>query len=115
MQLKDIDQYFWNHPEPTKSFLAALRHFILHYKPGMTEVWRYSMPFYLFEGSRICYIWIEKKTGRPYLGIVNGNRIEHPNLIAEKRTRMKILLLDPVEDLAVDVIGEILQLAIRLK
>lgn len=114
MFLKEIDQFFWDKPEPARSCLAALRHFILHYKPEMTEVWKYSMPFYLHQNNRLCYIWIEKKTGRPYLGIVNGNRIDHPDLIAEKRSRMKIIFLNPDEDLPIQTLGEILDLAIEV-
>ncbi|MCF0064557.1 DUF1801 domain-containing protein [Dyadobacter chenwenxiniae] len=113
MQLRDIDDFFWNKPEPAKGSLNALRALVLQFSPDVTEVWRYKMPFYNYNGKRFCYIWLEKKTGLPYLGIVDGKLLEHPNLIAEKRSRMKILLIDPHEDLPVDQINEILQMAIR--
>ena len=115
MVLRDIDRFFWEKPEPVKSCLSALRHYILAFDPEITEVWRYSMPFYLIREKRICYIWTEKKTGRPYLGIVDGKLLDHPQLLAEKRSRMKIFLIEPAEDLPVDVLGEILQLAISLR
>ena len=41
-----------------------------------------------------CYLWVNKKTHQPYIGIVEGRKIEHPLLIIEKRSRMKIMLLD---------------------
>ncbi|MCE6989395.1 DUF1801 domain-containing protein [Dyadobacter sp. CY323] len=114
MKLRDIDQFFWDKPEPTKSCLEALRRFVLGFDGDMTEAWKYSMPFYHHRGKRLCYIWIEKKTGRPYLGIVNGNLMQHSRLVAEKRSRMKIFILDPNEDLPIDTIKEILLLAIKL-
>jgi len=46
-----------------------------------------------------CYLWVHKKYGKPYLGIVEGKKIKHPDLLTEKRARMKILLIDPEKDL----------------
>ncbi|MCE7065001.1 DUF1801 domain-containing protein [Dyadobacter sp. CY326] len=114
MMLKEIDAYFYNKPEPVGSYLASLRHFVLHDRADVTEAWRYSMPFYLCKGKRFCYIWTDKKTTHPYLGIVDGNRIDHPALIAEKRSRMKILRLDPEEDMPIDLIREVLEMAIAI-
>ncbi|WP_031526672.1 DUF1801 domain-containing protein [Dyadobacter crusticola] len=114
MMLKDIDRFFWEKPEPVRSCLSALRYLIKSYDPAIEEVWQYSTPFYRLGKKRLCYIWIEKKTGRPYLGIVNGKLIDHPQLIAEKRLRMKILLLDAGEDLPVELIMEILNMAAAL-
>ena len=56
-----------------------------------------------------------KKSGQPYIGFVDGNHIEHTDLIAEKRSRMKIILFDPTEDLPIDTIQLILGLAIKVK
>ncbi|WAC09407.1 DUF1801 domain-containing protein [Dyadobacter pollutisoli] len=111
--MKEIDQFFMNKPEPARSCMSALRHLILKFDMSVAEIWRYSMPFYTFEGKRFCYIWVEKKTGRPYIGIVDGKLIEHPFLIAEKRTRMKIIPIDPAEDLPLELIYEIFQQAIN--
>ena len=61
-----------------------------------------------------CYLWIQKKSGKPYLGIVEGKRIEHPDLIMEKRSRMKIMLFDPDEDLPVNTIQLVLKQALDL-
>jgi hypothetical protein len=112
MMLRDIDEFFWNKPEPAKSCLAALRNLILQFDPDMVELWRYGMPFYNWRGRRICYLWIEKKTGRPYIGIVDGNLLQHPELLAEKRSRMKILPVNPYEDLPAETIAEVLTMAV---
>ena len=70
---------------------------------------RYAF-FYLGK-KRLCYLWVGKKTGRPYLGIVDGSKVEHPLLVAEKRKRMKILYVDPLKDIPLPVILHILRQA----
>jgi hypothetical protein len=70
------------------------------------------MPFYCYKGKMFCYLWVNKKTHQPYIGIVEGRRIEYPLLIIEKRSRMKIMQLDAGQDMPVDIIGEILDMAI---
>ncbi len=61
-----------------------------------------------------CFLWITKKTRQPYLEIVEGKRINHPDLISGKRTRMKILLFDAEKDLPVKTITAILKQALDL-
>jgi hypothetical protein len=114
MMLREIDQFFWEKPEPVKGCMEALRRFILSFNADITEAWKYSMPFYYHGEKRLCYLWIEKKTGHPYIGIVNGKLIDYPGLIAEKRSRMKVFILDPNEDLPVEALTELLKLAIQL-
>jgi hypothetical protein len=109
--LREIDNYFMEKPEPAKSCLLALRHLVLAFDPQIREDWQYKMPFYKLGAKRLCYLWQEKKTGTPYLGIVDGYLLEHPLLLAEKRSRMKILLIDPAEDLPLETIHEILEKA----
>ena len=109
--MREIDRYFMEKPEPARSCLLALRHLVLSFDPQIQEVWQYKMPFYKLGAKRLCYLWEEKKTGRPYLGIVDGYLLEHPLLIAEKRSRMKILLIDPSEDLPLETIRELLEKA----
>jgi hypothetical protein len=62
-----------------------------------------------------CYLWIHKKYQQPYLGIVDGSKIEHPDLITEKRSRMKIFLINPDTDLPVKKIKAILLKSIALR
>jgi len=111
--LKDSDIFFLQNEEPAKGCLLFLRAHILVYDKNITEVWRYNMPFYYYKGKRFCYLWVQKKTGMPYLGVVEGKKIHHPLLIAEKRSRMKIMLLDPTKDLPVKTIDAILYMAME--
>lgn len=110
--LRPIDQYFLKQEEPLKSTLIYLRDYIIACDKTFREKWEYSMPFYYYGDKRICYLWVHKKWNQPYLGIVEGNRNLHPDLIAEKRAKMKILLLDPFQDLPLSKIRDILGTAI---
>ena len=107
--LRPIDNYFLQKEEPARSCLQFLREYILKLDSNITEAWRYGMPFYLYKGKRFCYLWIHKKYQQPYLGIVDGNKIDHPDLITEKRARMKILLVDAGKNIPVRKINKILK------
>lgn len=107
--LRPVDNWFLGKDEPVKSCLQFLRQHILTKYTGITEAWKYGMPFYCYKGKMVCYLWVHKKTGQPYIGIVEGNKINHPELIQEKRARMKILLLDAAKDMPVKKINTILK------
>lgn len=87
--LREIDNYFLKE-EPVKSCLLAVRGFILSFDGNIVETWKYGMPMYCYKKKMFCYLWVHKKLHQPYLGIVEGKRIEHPKLIQEKRARMTI-------------------------
>ena len=112
--LREIDNFFLQKDEPVKSCLLFLRAFILNYNEDITEAWKYKMPFYCYKGKMFCYLLVNKKTRHPYIGIVEGRKIEHPLLIIEKRSRMKIIVLDPEEDIPVKTIETILKMALNI-
>ena len=113
MNLRPIDNWFLQKDEPVKSCLQFLRQHILTQNTGITEAWKYGMPFYCYQGKMFCYLWVHKKYHQPYLGIVEGKKIKHPDLLTEKRARMKILLIDPEKDLPVQTIRKILNEALK--
>lgn len=112
--LSVIDSYFIQKEEPVKSCLLFLRNYILSMDKDIMEAWKYGMPFYCYKKKMFCYLWVHKKHLWPYIGIVEGKRIEHPDLIQEKRARMKILLLDPGKDIPVKKVRTILQATLAL-
>ena len=59
-----------------------------------------------------CYLWFHKKYLKPYIGIVEGQRFSHQDLIIEKRSRMKIMLFNPSEDIPIETLRNILETAI---
>lgn len=112
--MKETDNYYLQKEEPVKSCLSALRQIILDRNPDITEAWKYRMPFFCYKGKMFCYLWIDKKTNFPYLGIVEGKRIDHPGLVQDDRSRMKIIAFDPNEDLPLETILYILDSALLL-
>ncbi len=112
--LNAIDEYFNQQEEPAKGVLLFLRNHILNFQLEITEVWRYKMPFYCYQGHRFCYLWVDKKTRQPYLGLVDGMRISNPLLVAGNRSRMKILMLDSNKNLPIKDINAILLDALKL-
>ena len=107
--LSPIDEWFLNQDEPIRTCLQFMRAHILKQDSKISETWKYGMPIFCYNGKMCCYLWIHKKYKQPYLGIVEGKKISHPDLIQEKRARMKILLLDPAKNLPLKKINGILK------
>jgi hypothetical protein len=112
--LKATDNFYLQKEEPLQSCLLALRTIILKQDKDITATFKYGMPFFCYKGKMFCYLWVNKKTQQPYLGIVEGKHFNHPLLIIEKRSRMKIILFDAGKQLPVKTIQLILKQAIDL-
>lgn len=112
--LSDIDLFYLQKEEPVQSCLIALREMILRKDIDIKAAWKYGMPFFCFKGKMFCYLWVHKVFRQPYIGFVEGKYLDHPQLIQEKRARMKILLIDPRKDLPVKLIEKILQQSLQL-
>ncbi len=112
--LRPIDNYFLQHEEPAKSCLQFLREHILLLDKNITEAWKYGMPFFCYNGKMFCYVWTHKKYLQPYIGIVEGKAVSHPELIQEKRARMKILLINPTKNIPIKKIDGILKEVLSL-
>jgi hypothetical protein len=112
--ISDLDNFYLQHPKPVNECLLALRSIILKQDENITAAWKYRMPFFCYKGKMFCYLWVHKVTHQPYIGFVEGKHLNHPDLILEKRARMKIMLFDAEKDLPVAVIEELLQQALDL-
>lgn len=113
--LSDLANFYLQKEEPTKSCLLALKDIILKHHPQITAEWKYKLPFFYFKGKMLCYLWIHKKYKNPYLGFVDGNLMNHEDLLQEKRARMKILLIHEEEDLPIEKIKTLLSQAIQIQ
>ncbi|MEO7767498.1 MAG: DUF1801 domain-containing protein [Ferruginibacter sp.] len=110
--MRDVDNFYLQQDEPIKGCLLALRQIILSQHKDISATWKYGMPFFCFQGKMFCYLWIHKKYGKPYIGMVEGRLFNHPDLISEKRSKMKIMLCDPDADLPIEAINAVLKRAI---
>ena len=107
--LRPIDNWFLQQEEPARSCLEFLRVHIPTIDIRITEEWKYGLPFYYLNGKMFCYLWVHKKFKQPYIGIADGNKINHPDLLIEKRKRIKILLIDPLKNIPLKKINSILK------
>ncbi|MCU6167603.1 DUF1801 domain-containing protein, partial [Enterobacter roggenkampii] len=106
--------YYLNKEEPPKSSLLALRSIILNMDKDVSETVKYEMPCFCYKKKMFCYLWTDKKTGEPYILMVEGKLLNHPELEQGSRSRMKILRIDPNEDLPIETIKLILNDALNL-
>jgi len=111
---KSLDNFYLQQQEPNGSCLLALRDIILSQDKNITTSLKYGMPFFSYKEKMLCYFWFHKKYKKPYIGIVGGIHLNHPDLLIEKRSYIKILLIDPEKDLPIRTIKSILKDAIKL-
>jgi len=112
--LNPLDKYYLDKEEPYRSCLQSLREIILAMHPSITEKWRYGMPFFYCNDRMACYLWLDKKNLKPYLGIVEGSRVEFEGLVQGNRKRMKIFMVDPHKNLPVRNIKNILRQMLKV-
>lgn len=108
------DNYYLNKTEPNRSCLLALRNIILNQDTNVTETKKWGMPCFCYKKKMFCYLWTDKKTDEPYLLMVEGKYLDHPQLEEGDRTRMKVFRINPNEDLPIKTIINILQKALDL-
>ncbi len=114
MALTQLDNFYLQKDEPIRGCLLALKDIILKQDENISAEWKYGMPFFCYNGKMFCYLWVHKKHHQPYIGIVEGQRFDHPGLIIEKRSRMKIMLFEADKDLPIETISNILKQALDL-
>ena len=111
--LNHIEEFYHKQNPTHREILLLLRSLILGLDDHLNEQWKYGAPFFCYNKKMFCYFWIDKKTHAPYIGVVEGGRIDHPLLEKGNRKRMKVLRLNPEEDLPVEGIEEVLREALQ--
>ena len=112
--LREIDNWYFNKSEPNKSCFEALRSWLLAFDDQITESWKYRLPMFLYKGKMFCYLWKDKVTEEPYIGIVRAKEIDHPKLEQGTRKKMKIYRINPNEDIDIDELLGILREVMEL-
>ncbi|TKC57209.1 DUF1801 domain-containing protein [Pedobacter hiemivivus] len=112
--LEELQNYYLKKEEPNKSCLLALRSIILEQDENITETQKYGMPCFCYKKKMFCYLWTDKKTDEPYILIVEGKYLDHPQLEQGDRSRMKIFRVNPIKDLPIKTINGVLQKALDL-
>lgn len=113
--MDDLSDFYLRQPEPVGSCLLALRNIILKQdSQHIRETKKYGMPCFSYQNKAFCYLWKDKKTDEPYLLLVEGKLIDHPDLEEGNRKRMKIFRVNPNTDLPLKTIEEIIGKALSL-
>lgn len=112
--IQELHHFYLDKEEPNKSCLLALRDIILEQDENITETVKYGMPCFCYKKKMFCYLWTDKKTGEPYILMVEGKHLNHPKLEEGDRSRMKIFRVNPNKTLPVKTIESILQRALDL-
>jgi uncharacterized protein YdhG (YjbR/CyaY superfamily) len=108
------DHYYEKHEEPNQSCLLALRKLILSSHPDVNEAIKWGIPCFMRGKRMFCFLSIHKKSGQPYILWSDGIHMEHPLLEQGDRKLMKVMMINPNEDLPVKEIEEILGIALEL-
>lgn len=112
--LRELDNFYLKQEEPTRSCFLALREIILSLDKEITPEWKYKLPFFYYKKKMFCYLWKDKVTEEPYIGIVRAKEIDHPKLEQGTRKKMKIYRIDPNEDIDVGELYRILREVMKL-
>jgi len=112
--MSDINGFYLSKDEPVKSCLLALRKIIIEQDEYVSETQKWGMPCFCYKKKMFCYLWTDKKTDEPYIMLVEGKFIEHPQLETGNRSRMKIFRVNPNEDLPLQTINILLTKALDL-
>ena len=112
--MNPLDLFYLQLEEPNQDHLLSLRKHILDYGPDFTEAWKFNMPSFLYKGNRFCYLRMDQKRKMYYIGFNDGKWIDHPALMFEDRSRIKIFLIDPGANLPFETIDSIIEAAITL-
>ena len=110
----DLEHFYSNQPEPNQSCLLALRSIILEQDENISETQKWGMPCFCYRKKMFCFLSTDKKTNQPYLLMVEGKHLHHPELEQGTRTRMKVFNIKPDENLAIDTLKLILNEALDL-
>ncbi|OHX65171.1 hypothetical protein NH26_01790 [Flammeovirga pacifica] len=113
--MNDKEHFYLQQKEPNKSCYLALRSIIIDANPKIEETIKYSMPCFCIEKKPLCYLWKDKKTEEPYILFVDGKLLQHHKLESGTRKKMKVLPINPNQDLDLVLIQDILKMAIDLK
>lgn len=112
--MSETDSFYLNKTEPHRSCFLALRDIILRQDVHVNETRKYGMPCFCFKNKMFCYLWSDKKTHEPYILMVEGKHLNHPELEVGDRARMKIFRIDPEKDIPKATVELILNDALNL-
>ncbi len=112
--INELQNFYLTQEEPNSSCLWVLRKIILNQHTQISEARKYGMPCFIYNKKAICYLWTDKKTKEPYILFVDGQHLSHDQLETGNRSRMKILRINPNQDIPLQTITDIITAVLGL-
>ena len=112
--MENLNSFYLNQIEPNRSCFLALRSIILDFDTTIWETVKYGMPCFCIGKKPLCYLWKDKVTEEPYVLMVDGIKLNHPCLEQGGRAKMKIVRVNPNEDIDIVSLQGVLKLALNL-
>ena len=109
MGTNKLDHFFLEQSEPLQGAFLALRTLILNWDTQISEHWKYKLPFYYYQGKPFCYLWKDKKTNEPYIGLVRSENLTHPDLFLGSSKRIKKFPISLSKDIPKQTIHELFE------
>ncbi len=107
-----LESYYLSKPEPYQSCLLALKDFILSVNPGICHERKFQIPFFMYKGIKLGYLWLDKKKLK--LGFCLDKSLQEATAGAKPKDQYESMQIDPNADLPVDIILEKLNYYISL-
>jgi hypothetical protein len=106
------DRYVHSLKPEDAIIMEVMRDFVLEYKEGIQEVFKYHCPFYMYNGP-LCYLSFEKKTNTVVIGFIQGFKFEDRyNLLSTDTKQVRKLYFKNTDDLDENILNYYLSQAL---
>lgn len=103
----NLDTYYINQKEPFQSCLIALRDIILNVNVEIVPICRFQIPFFAYKELNLAFLWVYRK--KVMMGFVTDRHTFRPIPGIRFKDQMETFLLDPNEDIPIEITNKKLQ------
>ncbi|MEB0263156.1 MULTISPECIES: DUF1801 domain-containing protein [unclassified Mucilaginibacter] len=111
MQTLTLETYYLTKPEPYQSCLLALRDIILRLDAEIIHERKFQIPFFTYRGKKLAYLWLDHKKLK--MGFCLDKSLQQPVGGAKPKDQYESILIDPNQDLPLDLICQKLNVYIN--
>ncbi len=108
----ELENYYLKQTEPIQGCLLALKSIIMGISPLITHERKYQIPFFYYKGKKLSYLWVTKK--KLQVGFVEDKCLQKPIEGVRLKDRYQSIIVNPNEDIPVEIILENLKGLIKL-
>lgn len=99
-----LETYYLKQPEPMQSCILAMKGIILSISPYITHERKFQIPFFLYKGKKLAYLWVTKK--RLQVGFIEDKCLQMPIPGVRLKDKYQSIQLNPDENIPIDIILE---------